>query len=123
MLLAVLEKRAGFRLGAKDVFLNITGGIKVNDPAIDLAILSAVLSSSLDIPIGREICFAGEAGLSGEIRPVARIEQRISEASKMGFKKIVISKFHSRIPYRQNQVEILTAGKIETLVRLLFNDV
>ncbi len=121
MLLAVLEKRAGFRLGAKDVFLNITGGIKVSDPAIDLAILSSVLSSSLDIPIGREICFAGEAGLSGEIRPVARIEQRIAEASKMGFKKIIISRFHSRIPDGHYQVEILTAGKIETLVRLLFS--
>jgi len=121
MLLAVLEKRAGFRLGAKDVFLNITGGIKVSDPGIDLAILSSVLSSSLDMPIGRDICFAGEAGLSGEIRPVARIEQRIAEASKMGFKKIVISRFHSRITDKHKQVEILTAGKIETLVRLLFS--
>jgi DNA repair protein RadA/Sms len=120
MLLAVLEKRAGFKLGSKDVFLNITGGIKVNDPAMDLAILSSILSSNLDIPIGREICFAGEAGLSGEIRPVPRIEQRIAEASKMGFKRIFISKFQSKISARQGNIEVVAAGKIEALVRLLF---
>ena len=97
MLLAVLEKRAGFRLGVKDVFLNIAGGIKVNDPAIDLAIISAILSSNLDIPLAREICFAGEIGLSGEIRPVSRIEQRIKEAAKMGFTKIYVSKYHRNL--------------------------
>jgi DNA repair protein RadA/Sms len=120
MLLAVLEKRAGFRLGAKDVFLNIAGGIKVNDPAIDLAIISSVLSSNLDIPLSREICFSGETGLSGEIRPVSRIEQRIKEASKMGFNKIYISKYHRNLTIKNPAIEIVTVGKIEMLVRLLF---
>jgi DNA repair protein RadA/Sms len=121
MLLAVLEKRAGFRLGIKDVFLNIAGGIKVADPAIDLAIVSAVLSSNLDIPIPRDICFAGETGLSGEIRPVSRIEQRIREASKMGFKKIYVSKFHKNISLKGVDIEVVHVGKIENLVRSLFS--
>jgi len=121
MLLAVLEKRAGFRLGIKDVFLNIAGGIKVNDPAIDLAIISSVLSSNLDIPISREVCFAGETGLSGEIRPVSRIEQRIREASKMGFKKIYLSKFHRSIPVKGLEIELIPVGKIEHLVKSLFS--
>jgi DNA repair protein RadA/Sms len=120
MLLAVLEKRAGFRLVAKDVFLNIAGGIKVNDPAIDLAILTAVLSSNLDIPVGKNICFAGETGLSGEIRPVARIDNRIREASKMGFRKIYISKFQKNISEKHQGIEVVTAGKVEELVRSLF---
>jgi len=120
MLLAVLEKRAGFRLGVKDVFLNIAGGIKVNDPAIDLAIISSVLSSNLDIPIAKDVCFSGETGLSGEIRPVSRIEQRIREASKMGFGKIYISKFHKNISTRVTGIEVVPVGKVETLVRLLF---
>jgi DNA repair protein RadA/Sms len=120
MLLAVLEKRAGFRLGVKDVFLNIAGGIKVNDPAIDLAILSSVLSSNLDIPIDKDICFSGEAGLSGEIRPVSRIEQRIREASKMGFSSIFISKYHRNINIKDAGIEIVQVGKIETLVKKLF---
>lgn len=121
MLLAVLEKRAGFRLGIKDVFLNITGGIKVNDPAMDLSIISSVLSSNLDIPIGREACFTGETGLSGEIRPVSRIEQRIKEASKMGFKKIYVSRFHKNISVKGLDIEIVQVGKIETLVKSLFS--
>jgi DNA repair protein RadA/Sms len=121
MLLAVLEKRAGFRLGIKDVFLNIAGGIKVTDPAIDLAIISSVLSSNLDIPISREFCFSGEAGLSGEIRPVSRIEQRIREASKMGFKKIYLSKFHRNVTLKGLDIEIVPVGKIEHLVRSLFS--
>ena len=121
MLLAVLEKRAGFRLGIKDVFLNITGGIKVNDPAIDLSIVSSVLSSNLDIPIGREACFTGETGLSGEIRPVSRIEQRIKEASKMGFKKIYISRFHKNLSVKGLDIEIVHVGKIENLVKSLFS--
>jgi DNA repair protein RadA/Sms len=120
MLLAVLEKRAGFRLAIKDVFLNITGGIKVDDPAIDLAIISAVLSSNLDAPIGKDVCFAGEVGLSGEIRPVSRIEQRIREASKMGFRRIYISRFHKNIDHRINDIEVITAGKVEALIKLLF---
>jgi DNA repair protein RadA/Sms len=121
MLLAVLEKRAGFRLGIKDVFLNIAGGLKVNDPAIDLAIISSVLSSNLDIPIGREICFAGETGLSGEIRPVSRIDQRIREASKMGFSKIYISSYQKNISANGSDIEIIPVGKIENLVRSLFS--
>jgi DNA repair protein RadA/Sms len=121
MLLAVLEKRAGFKLGVKDVFLNIAGGIKVNDPAIDLAILSSVLSSNLDIPIAREVCFSGEAGLSGEIRPVSRIEQRIREASKMGFNKIFISKYHRNVLVKGLDIEVIHVGKIENLVRSLFS--
>jgi DNA repair protein RadA/Sms len=120
MLLAVLEKRAGFRLAVKDVFLNIAGGIKVNDPAIDLAILSSILSSNLDIPIDRDICFSGEAGLSGEIRPVSRIEQRIREAEKMGFSKIYISKYHRNVNMKEAGIKVIQAGKIETLVKLLF---
>lgn len=120
MLLAVLEKRAGFRLGQKDVFLNIAGGLKVNDPAIDLAIIASVLSSSLDIPIGRDICFTGETGLSGEIRPVPRIDQRIREAAKMGFRKIYISKFHRYKPGRENSIDVIQVGKTEDLVRSLF---
>ena len=120
MLLAVLEKRAGFRLGVKDVFLNIAGGIKVADPAIDLAIVSSILSSNLDIPISRDICFSGETGLSGEIRPVSRIEQRIREASKMGFKKIYVSKFHKNLSLKGVDIEVIHVGKIENLVRSLF---
>jgi DNA repair protein RadA/Sms len=120
MLLAVLEKRAGFRLAVKDVFLNIAGGIKVNDPAIDMAILSSVLSSNLDIPIERDSCFAGEAGLSGEIRPVSRIEQRIKEAEKMGFKRIYISKFHKNINAKETGIKVIPVGKLETLVKFLF---
>jgi DNA repair protein RadA/Sms len=90
MLLAVLEKRAGFKLGQKDVFLNIAGGLRINDPAIDLAVLCAVLSSSLDVTIDSDICMTGEVGLSGEIRSVNRIEQRIAEAGKLGFKKALV---------------------------------
>jgi DNA repair protein RadA/Sms len=120
MLLAVLEKRAGFRLGVKDVFLNIAGGLKVNDPAIDMAIVSSVLSSNLDIPVGREICFAGETGLSGEIRPVSRVEQRIREASKMGFRKIYVSSYQKNITANGIDIEIIKVGKIEQLVKSLF---
>jgi len=121
MLLAVLEKRAGFRLAVKDVFLNIAGGIKVTDPGIDLAIISSVLSSNLDIPIPKEVSFAGETGLSGEIRPVSRIEQRIREASKMGFKKIYISKFHKNVSLKGVEIELVKVGKIEHLVKSLFS--
>jgi len=121
MLLAVLEKRAGFRLGVKDVFLNIAGGIKVVDPAIDLAIIASVLSSNLDIPVGKNVCFTGEVGLSGEIRPVSRIEQRIREASKMGFERIYISKFHRNISIKGTGIEVIQVGKVESLVRSLFS--
>ena len=121
MLLAVLEKRAGFRLGAKDVFLNIAGGLRVTDPAIDMAIMASILSSNLDIPIPKDTCFAGEAGLSGELRPVSRISQRINEASKMGFKRIYVSKFHKEIDAKPTGIEIIKVGKIEHLVRSLFS--
>lgn len=120
MLLAVLEKRAGFRLAVRDVFLNIAGGLKVSDPAIDLAVVSSVLSSSLDIPVGQQTAFAGEIGLSGEIRPVARIEQRILEASRMGFEQIVISGYHKNLR-EQHGLQISKVYKVEGLVRLLFS--
>ncbi|MBE0666632.1 MAG: DNA repair protein RadA, partial [Bacteroidales bacterium] len=120
MLLAVLEKRAGFRLAIKDVFLNIAGGLKVSDPAIDLAVVSAVMSSNLDAPVEHQTAFAGEVGLSGEIRPVARIEQRILEASRMGFEQIVISGYNRNIK-EQSGLKIRTVYKIEGLVKLLFS--
>ena len=115
-----MKKEPASNWALKDVFLNIAGGIKVNDPAIDMAIISSVLSSNLDIPIGREMCFAGEAGLSGEIRPVSRIEQRIREASKMGFRKIYISEYHRNVLVNGLNIEVVSVGKIEHLVRSLF---
>ncbi len=120
MLLAVLEKRAGFRLGSKDVFLNITGGITVDDPAIDLAVVAAILSSNEDVVINKNICLAGEVGLSGEIRPINKIDQRITEAEKLGFSKIIISK-HNKISVKNNKIEILLISKIEDLVDDLLN--
>lgn len=119
MLLAVLEKRCGFRLAAKDVFLNIAGGVKVDDPAIDLAVVCAVLSSNVDMPLDSSICFAAEVGLSGEIRPVARIEQRISEAGKMGYKKIIVSK-HNKGIKDSAKIEVLKVTKIEEVFKALF---
>jgi len=121
MLLAVLEKRAGFKLIQKDVFLNIAGGLKVNDPAIDLSVISAVLSSSLDIAIEREICMCGEVGLSGEIRPVNRIEQRILEAEKLGFKKIIIPYNNLKgFDTKKLNIKIVTVKKVEEAFRELF---
>ncbi len=121
MLLAVLEKRSGFRLGVKDVFLNIAGGIKVDDPALDLAVVSAVLSSSEDIPIDQKICFSAEVGLSGEIRPVNRIDQRILEAEKLGFEQIFVSKYNLKGLDLQNPgITITPVRKIEDVFRLLF---
>ena len=119
MLLAVLEKRCGFRLGAKDVFLNITGGIKIDDTAIDLAVVCSILSSDQDVPLDNQICFAGEIGLSGEIRAVNRIDQRISEAEKLGYKKIIISKYN-KFNSKGFNIEIVKLGKIEEVLRLLF---
>ncbi|WP_242083978.1 DNA repair protein RadA [Aestuariivivens sediminis] len=115
MLLAVLEKRAGFRLGAKDVFLNITGGITVDDPAIDLAVVAAILSSNEDVPLQKNICFAAEVGLSGEIRPVQRVEQRILEAEKLGFSSIFVSKFN-KISLKPAGIKIMLVSKIEDVV-------
>ncbi len=121
MLLAVLEKRCGFKLGLKDVFLNIAGGIKVEDPAIDLAVICAVLSSSEDIPIPQKFCFSAEVGLSGEIRPVNRIESRISEAEKLGFENIFISKYNLKgLNQKGFKIEITSVGKVEDVFRLLF---
>lgn len=121
MLLAVLEKRAGFKLAQKDVFLNIAGGLKVNDPAIDLAVMSSILSSNFDIPIEKEIAMTGEVGLSGEIRPINRIEQRISEAEKLGFKKIIIPQNNANpIDFKNKKIEILPVRKVEDAFRILF---
>jgi DNA repair protein RadA/Sms len=115
MLLAVLEKRAGFRLGAKDVFLNITGGITVDDPAIDLAVVAAILSSNEDVALQKNLCFAAEVGLSGEIRPVQRVEQRILEAEKLGFSTIFVSKY-KKISLKKTIIKIQLISKIEDLV-------
>jgi len=128
MLLAVLEKRCGFRLGAKDVFLNITGGIRVEDPAIDLGLAAAIISSHEDMPIPFKTCFAGELGLSGEVRAVNRIEQRIAEAQKLGFEQIFISKYNlasggkekKRIDLSRYKIEIKTVGSIEEVFSMLF---
>ena len=119
MLLAVLEKRAGFALGTKDVFINITGGLRIEDPALDLAVIAAILSSYHDIPIAQNICFAAEIGLSGEIRPIAKVEQRIQEAEKLGFESIAISKY-SKTGALQNHLHIQQLSKVESLVDFLF---
>jgi DNA repair protein RadA/Sms len=121
MLLAVLEKRAGFKLAQKDVFLNIAGGLRVIDPAMDLSVISAILSSSLDIAIERETCMAGEVGLSGEIRPVNRIEQRIQEAEKLGFNKIIIPKNNLKgFDIKKSQIAVVQVKKVEEAFRVLF---
>ena len=119
MLLAVLEKRCGFRLGAKDVFLNITGGIKVDDPSIDLCVVAAILSSNEDVAISDKICFAGEVGLSGEIRPATRIEQRILEAEKLGFEQIFISKYN-KIEAEKFAINVVGFGKVEEPLSIAF---
>ena len=119
MLLAVLEKRAGFRLGAKDVFLNITGGITIDDPATDLGVAMAILSSNEDIAIDKDVCFAGEVGLGGEIRPVQRVEQRITEAEKLGFNTIFVSKYN-KIALKNTNIKIVKVAKIEDAIQELF---
>lgn len=128
LLLAVLEKRGGFHFGMKDVFLNIAGGIKVEDPSIDLAVLCALLSSYEDVTVPQHICFAGEVGLSGEIRAVNRIEQRIAEAEKLGFEKIIVSKYNQKglakqkfnLPAGQGGIEVVMMGRVEEVYRYLF---
>lgn len=121
MLLAVLEKRAGFKLAQKDVFLNIAGGLKVNDPAIDLAVISAILSSNMDIAIEKHVCMAGEVGLSGEIRPINRIEQRISEAEKLGFKKMIVPVLNEKsLDVKRFKIELIQVRKVEEAFRVLF---
>jgi DNA repair protein RadA/Sms len=128
LLLAVLEKRGGFHFGVKDVFLNIAGGLKVEDPSIDLAVLCALLSSYEDIPLPHQICFAGEVGLSGEIRAVNRIEQRIAEAEKLGFEKIIVSKYNlpggrqgqKGLTQLHHNIEVITKGRVDELYQFLF---
>lgn len=121
MLLAVLEKRANFKLASKDVFINIAGGIRVDDPATDLAVVAAILSSTVDIPVENRSCFAGEVGLSGEIRPVNRIGQRLGEAEKLGFKKFFIPPFNRKaLEQRKYNLEIIEINRIQELARKLF---
>ena len=121
MLLAVLEKRVGFKLAQKDVFLNIAGGLKVNDPAIDLSVISAILSSNMDTEIEKTVCLAGEVGLSGEIRPVNRIEQRIAEAEKLGFSQFLIPKHNMQgLDTSKFKIELIPVKKVEEAFRMLF---
>lgn len=127
LLLAVLEKRGGFHFGVKDVFLNIAGGLKVEDPSIDLAVLCALLSSYEDVPLASNICFAGEVGLSGEIRAVNRIEQRIAEAEKLGFERIIVSKYNvgnrtgkKTLGGEAYKIDIITMGRVEEVYKYLF---
>jgi DNA repair protein RadA/Sms len=120
MLLAVLEKRAGFRLLAKDVFVNIAGGLKINDPATDLAVICAILSSNIDSAVNHKTCFAGEVGLTGEIRGVNRIEQRIAEASKIGFERIIIPKLNKGFDISKFNIKIDRAGRVEEVIRIIF---
>lgn len=123
MLLAVLEKRCHFRLGAKDVFLNIAGGLYVDDPSINLAIVASILSSSIDVPIDAKTCFAGEVGLSGEVRPVMRVEQRIAEADKLGFKRIFLSKYNLKNLKTNNlKIKLCPLAKVEDMFGQLFPD-
>ena len=122
MLLAVLEKKCGLYFSQNDVFLNIAGGIKVTDPAIDLAILAALISSLNDIPINKDICLAAEVGLSGEVRSVSRIEQRIQESARLGFKQIIVSKYHNKLNTKAfKDIEIIGIGKVEELMSILFS--
>ena len=120
MLLAVLEKRAGFKLGVKDVFLNMAGGLKVNDPACDLAVIAAVLSSNFDFAISSDICFAGEVGLSGEIRPVAQTDRRIIEAARLGFRKIYVSSYAVLDGLDVSGIEVVKIADVPALCRDLF---
>ena len=121
MLLAVLEKRVGFKLAQKDVFLNIAGGLRVTDPAIDLSVVAAVLSSNGDMPIEGDVCMAGEVGLSGEIRPVSRIEQRITEAQKLGFNRILIPSHNMNgLNPKQYKIELVPVRRVVEAVRELF---
>ena len=126
MLLAVLEKRVGFKLAQKDVFLNMAGGLKVSDPACDLAVVASILSSNFDVTLSNDITFAGEVGLSGEIRPVSQVERRISEAAKLGFKQIFVSSY-SKIPSglkksgpEHNNIQIIEIANIQQLVKAIF---
>jgi DNA repair protein RadA/Sms len=121
MLLAVLEKKAGFKLAQKDVFLNIAGGLRINDPAIDLAVISAILSANLDMSIDSHTCLTGEVGLSGEIRPVNRIEQRIAEAEKLGFQQMILPEYnYNSLPHKAYNIKLIPVKKAEEAFRILF---
>ena len=119
MLLAILEKKAGFKLGAKDVFLNLTGGIRIEDPALDLAVVAAILSSNVDTPLAKNQCFAAEIGLAGEVRPVQRIDQRISEAAKLGFERIFVAR-SPRSKFSSEAIEVIEITKLEEVLPFLF---
>jgi DNA repair protein RadA/Sms len=122
LLLAVLEKRGGFAFGMKDVFVNIAGGLKIEDPSMDLAIILALLSSFEDLPLPQGICFAGEVGLNGEIRAVNRIQQRIAEAEKLGFEKIIISSFNQKgIDTKKLGISVVAVETVEEAYKLFFN--
>ena len=117
----MLEKRGGFHFGVKDVFINIAGGLRIEDPSTDLAVISALLSSYEDVPLPQNICFAGEIGLNGEIRAVNRIEQRIAEAEKLGFEKIIISPFNKKALNKNSfKIDVVAIDKVDELYRLLF---
>lgn len=120
LLLAVLEKRGGFHYGLKDVFLNIAGGLRIEDPSIDLAVVVALLSSYEDLPVAHQYCFSGEVGLNGEIRAVNRIEQRVAEASKLGFEKIFVSKYNLKALGKHGEIELVPVSKVEEVYKLLF---
>ena len=121
MLLAVLEKRAGFRLSTKDVFLNVAGGLRISDPACDLAVIAAILSSNFDVSVSADSCFSAEVGLSGEIRPVSQVERRIAEAAKLGFRKIYISSFNKKDSFARNDnIEVVAVSDVAELCRKLF---
>ncbi len=120
-MLAVLEKRGGFHFGVKDVFINIAGGLKVEDPSIDLAVICALLSSFEDVPLAQNICFAGEVGLNGEIRAVNRIEQRIAEAEKLGFEKMIVSKYNKKgFDKHSTGISIIPVGQVQEVYQALF---
>lgn len=119
MLLAILEKKAGFKLGAKDVFLNLTGGIRIEDPALDLAVVAAILSSNVDTPLAKNQCFAAEIGLAGEVRPVQRLDQRISEAAKLGFERIFVAR-SPRSEIKSEAIEVIQITKLEEVLPFLF---
>ena len=121
LLLAVLEKRGGFQFGMKDVFVNIAGGIKIEDPSTDLAIICALLSSYEDVPLPHQICFAGEVGLNGEIRAVNRIEQRIAEAEKLGFEKIIVSSYNKKsFNPKAFGIQVLALSRVDEVYKQLF---
>lgn len=121
MLLAVLEKRVGFKLAQKDVFLNIAGGLKVADPALDLAVIAAILSSNVDMPVARTICLSGEVGLSGEIRPAGRMEQRVREADKLGLETIIIPKDSLKgVDTSRLNIKVVEVTRVEEAFRHLF---